>query len=226
MSDGRRLIRRGLAPLAGFVAAELDQGPASASLLAWAPSHVAHELVQATIRASVRVAAGEPTGPIVSVVVASLAKRVIWSMTMIKLEAGLVGVALVGLVGSGAWFAALDGAQARAQLKTIPKVAQPAKTVNAGVSAKSYCSLPGQHTVVSFVEDGSRVKKGDVVCELDSSALADQLVDQHIAMLSAKANFREGKANQGIESCGSEISQRRTGKDGDLGVDAVESKKA
>ena len=87
----RRLIRRGLAPLAGVVAAGLDRASASASLVALASVPVPHELVQSTIQAAVRVAAGQATAQMVSVVAASLARRVLWSMTMIKLKTGLVG---------------------------------------------------------------------------------------------------------------------------------------
>src|SRR5208337_1468498 len=47
--------------------------------------------------------------------------------------------------------------------------------------ADLYCPVEGQSTILSLVPEGRAVKKGDLVCELDSSILRDQLVNQVIA---------------------------------------------
>ena len=60
----RRLIRRGLAPLAGIVAAAFDS--ASASVVAARLAAVPSELVQSTVRAATQVAAGQATAQVVS----------------------------------------------------------------------------------------------------------------------------------------------------------------
>ena len=194
----RRLTRRGLASLAGVMAAGLDQAPATASVVVRRLAQVPPELVHSTIRAAVRFAAGESTAEAVSVVAASLVRRALWSMAMIKVKMSVVGVVLVGLMGSGAWYAALDVPHARAQLKTIQKPAPRNKNVEAAVSEKGFCSVPGQNVVIAFVENGSLVKKGDLVCELDSEALRDQLVNQQITFLSAKANYETAKLDREI----------------------------
>ena len=48
-------------------------------------------------------------------------------------------------------------------------------------------AAPAPLTVISILAEGSRVKAGDVVCELDSSALRDALAVQQIRCVQAKA---------------------------------------
>ena len=115
---------------------------------------------------------------------------------MINIKMSLAGMVLVGLMGSGAWFAAFDGPHSRAQTKTVQKPASPNKTIEAEFRDKGYCLVPGQTTVISFVPNGSLVKKGDLVCELDSAALRDQLVNQKITVKSAEANLENAKLSR------------------------------
>jgi RND family efflux transporter MFP subunit len=56
-----------------------------------------------------------------------------------------------------------------------------------------YCQVDGSTTIIRIVPEGQRVKKGDVVCELDSAALRDQLVNQRITTKSAEANYLNAK---------------------------------
>ena len=46
-------------------------------------------------------------------------------------------------------------------------------------------------TIILILPEGTRVKKGELVCELDSAALHDQLVNQKITTKSAEANLRK-----------------------------------
>src|SRR5437773_2493719 len=39
------------------------------------------------------------------------------------------------------------------------------------------CQIEGRTTIISILPEGTRVKKGDLVCELDSASLRDQLVN-------------------------------------------------
>jgi HlyD family secretion protein len=192
----RRLIRRGLVPLAGVMAAALDRAPAAASAVTWRLSPASPELVDSTIQAAVRVATGESTAQVVSGVTASLVKQVLWSMAMINIKMALAGVVVVGLMGSGAWFATIGGPHARAQLKIIQKPALPNRNVEAELRDKSYCLVAGQTTVIAFVPNGSLVKKGDLVCELDSAALSDQRVNQMITKKSAEANLENARLSR------------------------------
>ncbi len=47
--------------------------------------------------------------------------------------------------------------------------------------APLYCTVEGQTTIISLVPEGRVVKQGDLVCQLDSSALRDRLTNQEIS---------------------------------------------
>ncbi|GIW88483.1 MAG: hypothetical protein KatS3mg108_2807 [Isosphaeraceae bacterium] len=49
--------------------------------------------------------------------------------------------------------------------------------------------VEGQTTILKILPEGSRVKKGDIVCELDSATLRDNLTNQQIATERAKADY-------------------------------------
>jgi multidrug efflux pump subunit AcrA (membrane-fusion protein) len=61
-----------------------------------------------------------------------------------------------------------------------------------------YCNVEGGTTIIKIVPEGQRVKKGEVVCELDSAALRDQLVNQRIRTKSADANYLNAKLTRGV----------------------------
>ena len=188
----RRLSRRGLgqedAVLAGFEGAI---APASPTAVRLAP--VSPELVHSTVRAASQVSAGGATAQVVSSLAASLVKRTLWSMTMIKIKIATAALALVGLTGSSAWLAAghgpVEGAQVNGGQKSVPP---DGKTRPRG-SRKIYSMVQDQTTILEVVADGSTVKKGDVICVLDSAALRDSLVNQQITTRSASANYENAK---------------------------------
>src|SRR4030043_576215 len=47
--------------------------------------------------------------------------------------------------------------------------------------------LEGQTTIVYLLDEGTKVKKGDLMMELDSSSLSDKKIDQEIAVQNAEA---------------------------------------
>ena len=53
--------------------------------------------------------------------------------------------------------------------------------------------IEGQTTIIQLLPEGSAVKKGQVVCELDSATLKDQLVNQWITVKSAEASYENAK---------------------------------
>jgi len=57
----------------------------------------------------------------------------------------------------------------------------------------AYCLVEGQTTIMMLKPEGSRVQKGEIVCQLDSASLRDQLVNQRITVKSAEANFENAK---------------------------------
>jgi RNA polymerase sigma factor (sigma-70 family) len=97
----RRLVRRGLAPLAGAVVA-LGSSSASAALSALRVYPVPADLAHLTVKAAVKLAAGESVARVASGLVTSLVQRVLWSLTMIKVCQLLVPCTLIGVTVLGA----------------------------------------------------------------------------------------------------------------------------
>jgi HlyD family secretion protein len=189
----RRLSRRGMAPMAAVLAGGLDRAPTSASVVVRNLAPVPRALVQSTIHAASRIAAGQATAQIVSGFSASLVHKVLWSMTMVKVKMAIVGVLLGGLIVSGGWFGVLKAPLAGAQLKAFQKSAKSIEKAKTADSGKVYSLVQGQTTIIMLVPDGSTVKKGQVVCELDSSMLKDELVKQQITTKTAAANYENVK---------------------------------
>ena len=63
---------------------------------------------------------------------------------------------------------------------------------NASLTSK----VEGSTTIISIVPEGTQVKEGDVVCELDASTLVDKETAQEIAV--EKANALLGQANEDL----------------------------
>ena len=64
--------------------------------------------------------------------------------------------------------------------------------------------VEGQTTIIMIVPEGSNVKEGDLVCELDSSALSDKETAQEILVEKAKAAFEQGKEDLLIQEAQNE----------------------
>jgi HlyD family secretion protein len=61
-----------------------------------------------------------------------------------------------------------------------------------------YCKVEGQTTIISIIPEGSNVKKGDLVCELDSASLNDQLTNQVITTKGAEASYQNAKLTREV----------------------------
>jgi HlyD family secretion protein len=58
--------------------------------------------------------------------------------------------------------------------------------------------VEGKTTILTLVEEGTRVKKGDLLVELDASALLDAKVDQQIRVQNAEAAFVGARENLAV----------------------------
>ena len=56
-------------------------------------------------------------------------------------------------------------------------------------------TLEGRTTILSLVDEGTRVSKGDKLIELDASTLQDRLIDQQITVQNAEAAFVQAREN-------------------------------
>ncbi len=60
------------------------------------------------------------------------------------------------------------------------------------------CEVEGRTTILWLVEEGTRVKKGDLLVELDSSDLLDAKIDQEIRVQNAEASFISARENLAV----------------------------
>src|SRR3954464_11459783 len=58
--------------------------------------------------------------------------------------------------------------------------------------------VEGRNAIKSLKEEGSRVEKGEIVCELDSSALQEKLKSQKIVTLGAEAAYNNAKLTREV----------------------------
>ena len=197
-----RLVRRGLAPEAGLPALALrPDGP----LALISPALVDSTTVAAVRWLMTRAAARGSA--------ATLAQKVLRAMTMTRLGKIASVLLVAGATASGVNLLAqkrTSGAPPRPEgpaqaartddgpsfeVKPGPLIA----TVSGPGSLEStrsndvYCNVEGTTTIIKLVPEGSQVKKGEVVCELDSAALKDQLINQRITTKSAEAAFQDAK---------------------------------
>jgi len=100
----------------------------------------------------------------------------------------------------------------------LPVVVSERGSLESSKNEDAYCQVEGQTTIIMIVSEGTRVTKGQLVCELDSSALKDALTNQVIATKGADAayqnarltrevaeiavqEYEEGVYKQNLESC-------------------------
>jgi HlyD family secretion protein len=58
--------------------------------------------------------------------------------------------------------------------------------------------VEGQTTIIYIVDEGAKVKEGDLLMELDSSTLTDNKVDMEITVLSAEASYIDARENLSV----------------------------
>jgi RND family efflux transporter MFP subunit len=85
----------------------------------------------------------------------------------------------------------------------VRKTALPITVADKGTLESSknqdvLCQVEGSTTIISITEEGKRVKKGDLVCELDSASLRDQLTNQKISTQGAEASFQNAKLTREV----------------------------
>ena len=116
----------------------------------------------------------------------------------------LGGIAVVSVPGLSK---PIRGLFKSADLDIIPFEVKPATlpiTVNEKGALESsknqdvQCQVEGSTTIITIVPEGTRVKKGDLVCELDSAALKDQLTNQKIATQGAEASYQNARLTREV----------------------------
>ncbi len=110
----------------------------------------------------------------------------------------LVGAALLVLMGAGDSSAdTLRGATVKRGTVDITVVERGHLSAKNATSVKS--EIEGRTTILSLVEEGSFVQEGDIICELDTSALRDRRVAQEIGVQNAEAAYTRARENLEIQ---------------------------
>ena len=84
------------------------------------------------------------------------------------------------------------------KLAALPITVSDKGSLESSKNQDSLCQVEGSTTIISIVPEGTRVKKGDLVCELDSASLSDQLTNQKIATQGAEASFQNAKLTREV----------------------------
>ncbi len=197
-----QLLRRGLNPDPGLIAAALNFDTSLVSI----PT----ALVDSTAGAAVRFLT---VRTFVQGSAMTLAQGVLRTMSIMQWlkAASVLLVAGTTVAGVGVFVqSGTSGAQARPTEKTQAAATAAGASVEvkpgnlivnvvergsleSSLNQDVYCRVEGQTTIINIVPEGSRVKKGQVICELDSAALRDQLVNQRIKTERAKADYQNAK---------------------------------
>ncbi len=197
-----RLSRRGVAPQASVLATALLPDGASAL--------ISPGLIESTIKAATQLVTFRT---IVQGPVLALAQGVIRSMSitqwlkiasvLLVMTAATSGVGLLAQKGAqiapAPPGAGIPAADAKEMPATTVKPGKLSVTVvergslESSSNVDAYCLVEGRTTIITLVPEGTPVKKGQIVCVLDSAALKDQLVNQRITVKSAEANYENAK---------------------------------
>lgn len=116
----------------------------------------------------------------------------------------LVGVAVLAVVIAGAsWVKNLSGESTSESDLPVFEVKQgpltisvtEAGTIQAREQVVIQSEVEGQTTIIFLVPEGTQVKQGDLLIELDGSRLVDEKVDQEIRVQNAEAAFIRAREN-------------------------------
>ncbi len=116
---------------------------------------------------------------------------------------GTVGV-VAGVPGVGKSLKGLFASTSSDVISFEVKPTTLSLTVNERGSLESsknedvFCKVEGQTTIIKIVPEGTHVKKGEVVCELDKSSLQDNLVNQEITTKGAEASYQNAKLTREV----------------------------
>jgi HlyD family secretion protein len=202
-----RLIRRGVAPHGAVLTAALRPDQASTLL---SPA-----LVDSTMKTAIRFVSCRT---IVPGTASTLAQGVLSSMHLTHWLKVVSAVLVVAATTSGVGLLAqrgrrgaergpgeqVQGARADDAPATAVKPGKLRVTVSERGSLEAlryehaYCLVEGRTTIVQLLPEGTPVKKGQIVCELDSAALRDQLTNQQITVKSAEASYRNAKLTREV----------------------------
>jgi HlyD family secretion protein len=183
-----RLLRRGLV---------LPAGALTGATFEEASGAVAESLAELTIRSAAQYAASPArgSGALISAQVVQLIEGVMKSMFLNTLKTPTLCLIAGCLLASGAAVVALEAGTAQDE----PRPASTPDLPQEPVQAKSPAGEPvlnqlkGQSKLLSILPNKTKVKKGQLICEFDSSKFEDELPDQTIRVSVAQNAYESAR---------------------------------
>ena len=128
--------------------------------------------------------------------------------SLILRRKGLIGAfVMVALIGAGiAWLTVFRGGKAAGKNVPTFTVKQGPLTISVVESGSIKASdqriikndVEGRTSIITLVPEGTRVKEGDILVELDASTLQDGKIDQEIRVQNNEATYINAKENLAI----------------------------
>ena len=156
-------------------------------------------LVHSTIQAAARFAAirAATPGAVISTQAVILCQGVIQTMLWTQLKTVAAVVLVAGTVlATGAQVAAVHAGKGQDDNRPAPGFedrTERAQVVRS-LSYDNYNLVHGETTILSILPANVKVKKGQLVCELDPARIKDQLTNQKIKTQVAEAAYRNAKS--------------------------------
>jgi HlyD family secretion protein len=189
-----RLAARGVVASAGALTTALARD-ASASL----PTALVHSTIQAAARfAAIRAATA---GAVISAQAVVLCEGVLHTMlwTQLKTIAAIVLVAGT-LLATGAGIAAVHAEKGQGDDPPVPKSNDQSDRAHVvrSLSYDNYNLIEGETTIISILRANAKVKKGQLVCELDSAGIKDRLTNQKLTTQAAEAAYQNARLTREV----------------------------
>jgi len=108
--------------------------------------------------------------------------------------AGVCVVVLLAIVFGGGNEGSAGGTVARVERGPLLIAITESGTIRAEDNLEVKCEVEGRSTITFIVDEGTRVKKGDLLVELDSSQIEDKLSQQQMSYEDAKAAYANARA--------------------------------
>ncbi len=113
-----------------------------------------------------------------------------------------IAVALLSILLLWGFISLINGESVESSIPTFTAKKGPLRisvtesgTIQAREKVVIKNEVEGQSTIIYLIEEGTEVKKGDLLVELDSSNLVDQKVDEEIQVQNAEASYIDAREN-------------------------------
>jgi HlyD family secretion protein len=185
-----RLARRGVALSAGVLTATLARDAAAV---------VSPALLHSTIQAAARFAAirAATPGAVLSAQAVILCQGVLRAMLWTQLKTVAAVVLVAGtILATGARVAAVHAGQGQGDDRPASGFDDRGDRAHVvrSLSYDNYNLVPGETTVLSILPANVRVKKGQLVCELDPARIKDQLTKEKVTTQWTEAAYENARS--------------------------------